>query len=63
MRHIYLLITGVALIVAGLMVSVVLKLGGAWTGIGIALEIAGVVVLAINIVLMLKNRTSGQPPR
>ncbi len=63
MRHIYLLITGVALIVAGLMVSVVLKLGGAWTGIGIALEVAGVVVLAINIVLMLKNRTSGQPPR
>ena len=63
MRHIYLLVLGIALMVSGLMVAVVLKLGGAWTGIGIALEIAGVIVLGINIALMLKNRTPGQPPR
>lgn len=63
MRHISLLIAGFALIVSGLMVSVVLNLGGPWVGIGLALEIIGVLVLGVNIVLMLKNRAPGGPPR
>lgn len=63
MLHLRLLALGFALIIAGLMVAVVLDLGGAWMPIGVAMEIAGVVVLGINIGLMLKNRKPGGPPR
>lgn len=63
MRHLQLLGLGSALIFAGLMVSVILQLGGAWMTIGIVMQIAGVAVLAVNIFLMMKNRTPGGPPR
>lgn len=63
MRHLQLLGLGAALIFTGLLVSVILQLGGPWTMIGVALEIAGVAVLAVNIFLMMKNRTPGGPPR
>lgn len=56
MLNLRLFITGVALILAGVIVAVVLKLGGAWTGIGIALEVIGVVLLGVNIGLMIRQR-------
>lgn len=63
MLHLRLLGLGFALIVGGLLVSVILKMGGPWPIIGLVMEIAGMIVLAVNIFLMMKNRTSGGPPR
>lgn len=61
--HLKLFIFGVALIVAGLMIAVVLKLGGAWVGIAVFLEAVGVILLGVNVFLMMRTRKPGEPPK